>query len=94
MKNKNCELDPIPVTVLLKKGLDKCIDIITRIVNTSLTHGMFPIKWKTAIVRLLLKKPGLKPISTNYRPVSNLAFLSKVVEKAALIQFIEHCEEN
>ena len=55
---------------------------------------MFPIKWKTALVRPLLKRPRREPISTNYRPVSNLAFLSKVVEKAALIQFVEHCEEN
>ena len=31
---------------------------------------------------------------TNYRPVSNLGFISKIVEKVTLTQFAEHCDEN
>ena len=30
----------------------------------------------------------------NFRPVSNLSFISKVVEKAALQQLLVHCEKN
>ena len=50
--------------------------------------------WKLATVRPLLKKIGLDLIDKNYRPVSNLPFLSKVLEKAALDQFIAHCDNH
>ena len=46
------------------------------------------------IIHPLLKKLGLDLISKNYRPVSNLSFLSKVVENCALKQFTKHCDEN
>ena len=42
----------------------------------------------------LLKKPGLNLVYKNFRPVSNLPFISKVVEKAALQQLLVHCEKN
>ena len=44
-----------------------------------------------AIIYPLLKKPGLEIIAGNYRPVSNLPFLSKVVEKIVLNRFNDHC---
>ena len=47
----------------------------------SLTQGVFSNKWKIAIVRPLLKKASLDLIHKNYGPISNLCFLSKVVEK-------------
>ena len=40
-------------------------------------HGTFPTTWKTAIIKPLIKKAGLDQSSpANYRPVSNLSFLS------------------
>ena len=36
----------------------------------------------------------MEQITSNYRPVSNLSFFSKVLEKAALAQFNEHCAKN
>ena len=89
MQSKSCELDAMPTT-LLKKIIDKCIPHITKIVNISLTEGIFSEKWKTSIVRQLLKKVGLELINKNYRPVSNLSFLSKLVEKCVLLQFTKH----
>ena len=80
MQSKSCELDPIPTT-LLKRLMDKCLPIITKIVNISLTQGVFSVEWKTSIVRPLLKKAGLELINKNYRLVSNLTFISKLVEK-------------
>jgi hypothetical protein len=50
--------------------------------------------WKTAIIRPALKKPGLDLTPSNYRPVSNLGFLSKVLEKVALSQFMNHSNDN
>ena len=54
----------------------------------------FPENWRTAVVIPLLKKPGLDLVYKNFRPVSNLPFISKVVEKAALQQLLVHCEKN
>ena len=93
MPTKSCETDAIP-TMLLKQILDKVGGTITSIVNISLTEGVFAINWKTAIVRPLLKKAGLDLIASNYRPVSNLLFISKVVEKCMLHQFIQHCDDR
>ena len=83
MSPKCCELDIIPTT-LLKKGLHAALPTITRIMNISLAQGLFPSKWKTALVTPLLKKPRLELVLGNFRPVSNLTFLSKVLEKIVL----------
>ena len=56
-------------------------------------NGKVP-QWKSAIDRPLLKKSGLELILKNYRPVSNLNFLSKLLEKVALEQFLGHCETH
>ena len=93
MKTKLCEIDPIP-TKLLKEILPSVIEPITKIVNTSLQQGIFSKHWKIAVIRPLLKKIGLELITSNYRPVSNLTFLSKVVEKAALNQLVAHFDNN
>ena len=79
LKSKSCELDPIPTTVL-KVMLPKILPLITKIVNMSLGDGIFCREWKTAVVRPLLKKLGLELIFPNNRPVSNLTFISKVIE--------------
>ena len=51
--------------------------------------------FKSAVVRPLLKKPSLDPANLkNYRPVSNLPFLSKITEKIVLLQLSQHLESN
>ena len=92
MPTKSCESDTHP-TKLLKRMLSKLGSVIT-IVNLSLSSGTFANEWKSAIVRPLLKKQGLELIAKNYRPVSNLPFMSKVVEKCMLQQFTAHCDAN
>ena len=91
MPSKSCETDCIP-TNLLKQILPKIITALTNVVNLSLETGQFAVHWKTAIVRPLLKKQGLDLIPNNYRPVSNLPFISKLVEKCMLHQFNQHCD--
>ena len=93
MKNKSCELDTIS-TDKVKEIQDSYINTITIIVNISLTNGEFCDQWKTAIVKSLLPKLGLKLINNNYRPVFNLCFLSKLVEKCMLNQLLDHCNTN
>ena len=69
--------------------------VLTNIVNTSLTTGIYPSIYKTAIVKPLLKKPTLDPNElNNYRPVSNLSFLSKVLGKVVLAQVFSHLNSH
>jgi hypothetical protein len=79
---------------LVKKNSDILTPGIHKIINASLQSGVFVTEWKQAIVKPLLKKPGLDHIKKNYRPVSNLAFISKLVEKASLISFLNHVEAH
>ncbi len=90
LPTKSSPLDPLP-THLLKKCLSVLIGPITEIVNLSLSTSIFPSQSKHAIIRPLLKKPGLdQNVLSNYRPVSNLTFLSKLIEKAMLMLLLEH----
>ena len=55
---KHCELDPLP-TSLVKDCIKELAPVITKIVNLSLVQSCFPNQYKRAIVKPLLKKPGL-----------------------------------
>ena len=90
---KSCGLDPIP-TKLLLDCLDVLLPIITKMINYSLENGDFPSAWKNALVLPLLKKDGLEPIFKNYRPVSNLQFVSKLAESAVAKQLHHHLVVN
>jgi len=79
---KGCSLDPMP-TWMVKGATDEIVASIRDIVNASMSTGTVPKSLKTAIISPLLKKPSLDPeVMSNYRPVSNLPFLSKLLEKA------------
>ena len=93
MQSKCCELDVMPPTIL-KQIIPSIITPITNLTNKSLENGVFAYKWKKAIIKPLLKKAGLELICKNYRPVSNLSLLSKILEKCALLQFSKHCTVN
>ena len=87
---KSCDLDPIP-TWMIKTHLDMLLPAITDIINHSLASGVVPASMKHALVTPLLKKQSLDPNNAkNYRPVSNLSFLSKVLEKVVAGQLLEH----
>ena len=69
--------------------------VINGIVNLSLKSGSMPAKLKEAVLKPLLKKPNLDQTDfKNYRPVSNLSFLSKVIEKAVALQLTSYLEDN
>jgi len=55
------------------------------VVNPSLLSGSFPNSLKPAVVKPLLKRSNLdKTILSNYRPISNLPFIGKIIEKVVL----------
>ena len=94
MGAKSCEMDPIP-TWLLKNCLEELLPIITTIVNVSLQTGVFPDQMKSAIVRATLKKTNLdSDVLQNYRPISNLSFLSKILEKCVYNQLTEYLTKS
>ena len=80
MPTKTCNSDIIP-TKLLKEVLPTIIPALTKIANLSINDGVFSEKWKSATVKPLIKSLSKGTIYQNYRPVSNLTFISKVVEK-------------
>ena len=77
---KSCMLDPWP-TFLIKECSDILLPSITKLVNCSLMEGCVPDGFKTAVVSPLRKKATLPAHDfKNYRPVSGLSFISKLVE--------------
>ena len=68
---------------------------ITNIVNLSLKSGVFPDTLKMAHMTPLLKKPSLsKDDMKIYRPVSNLNFISKLLEKNIAKRIRSHLESK
>ena len=83
---KSCNLDPAP-TWLVKDTINELLPIVSHIVVTSLQSSVMPEKYKTSYISPLLKKTGLNPESLlHYRPISNLQFISKVIERVVAKQ--------
>ena len=94
LPSKSCELDPVP-TSLIKQNIDVFAKYITIIVNKSLSSGCFPDSQKVAHVKPLLKKPNLdKEVFKNYRPVANLKYLGKTIERVVSSRISDHVRAN
>ena len=64
-------------------------------VNAYLCDGSLPASQKYAILSPLLKKPFLDPAELhNYRPVSNLTFASKVIERIVASQLTRYLQSH
>ena len=87
----SCKLEPIP-TWLLKRCSSDISPVITKMINLSFQECHFPGSWKIAHVNPLLKRSALDAEFANFRLVSNLSFVSKTTEKAAVNQLFAHCE--
>lgn len=83
--------DGIPTRVI-KNNIDILIHPILHIVNLSILVGHFPCALKTARV-IPIYKSGPKGIFSNYRPISLLATLSKIIEKCIKIQLTKYLNE-
>ena len=86
MKPSSCHSDILP-SHLFKEVFAAICPFVLSTINSSLANGVVPSGFKHAIVQPLLKKPSLDPIDLkNYRPISKLPFLSKILEKVVLSQ--------
>ena len=80
--------------ILVLEYLDILITPITSIINASLEQGKCPNFFKQAHVTPILKKSSLdKKVFKNYRPISNLNFISKILERVVALQLQTHLDE-
>ena len=93
-KSKSCSLDPIP-TNILKDLLPELLPYITVMCNKSLREGHLPSSHKFAILSPIVKKAGLDADDVrSYRPISNLTFMSKLIERMVYRQLIAYLEKH
>lgn len=92
--NKQCSLDPAP-TWLVKQFHHILAPVIANLVNASFSQSTFPACHKSALVKPLIKKATLDPLDLkSYRPISNLSFMSKLLERVSIDQFNLHAMSN
>ena len=84
--------DKIP-TKLLKDAIEFICQPLVMIFNASLETGIFPDIWKLARVTPIYKS-GQKSNLSNYRPISVLSALSRLLEKLAHDQLYDFCRTN
>jgi len=81
---KSFSMDTIPTSLLLECRESFSV-MIAHLANLSFSEGKFPTRFKTASVTPLLKNPLLaKSLPSSYRPISNLNFISKILERLFL----------
>lgn len=88
---KSVGYDEISVDII-KNCTFGLLEPLTIIFNLSFSKGVFPDGWKTAVV-IPIHKSGTKDDVINYRPISLLSVLSKVIEiiiKHRLISFLNN----
>ena len=89
-----CSLDPINVSEITV-AFEAAVPFIASLVKKYFEECIFVTSEKVALLQPLLKKLGLDVEDMNsFRPVSNLSFLSKIVEQAMLDQLLPFLEEN
>ena len=86
-----CENDPCPISDIHNaENYSKIKDLYLEITNKSLEHSEFPKSEKLACIKPGYKGKGDKNSLNSYRPISNLSFLSKIIEFAVHEQSWSH----
>lgn len=94
MPAKSSVVDSIPTSVI-KQSVDIFAKLIVRLATLSFNEGCFPTRYKTASVTPLLKKKGVdRDNSANYRPISNLHTISKILERILMSRLVAHVERS
>ena len=87
--SKACGPDKVP-TRFLKMVAIYISEPLSKIFNKSLAAGKYPNLWKEANVKPVFKGKGSPSDVTNYRPISLLPCLSKILEKLMFKRMYEH----
>ena len=91
-QNKATSLDGIPA-YFIKSSVHFILIIILRICNLSIEHGIFPNKWKKGRLTSIYKAE-IRTERSNYRPISVLPILSKLLERHVANSYIKFLTEN
>ena len=78
---------------MLKLCRPFCLQAITFIINSSIEGNIFPDQWKRAIVIPVAKNTSPELLQ-DFRPISLLSVLSKVMERIIYLQFTEYLTSN
>lgn len=91
-RKKATGCDDLPST-FLKDSRNVIKSPLSHIINLSMKSGVVPTEWKTARI-VPIYKSGPRAAFDNYRPISILPIISKVIEKIVHKQLIVFLEEN
>ncbi len=92
LKSSTCYLYSLPTSFF--KSVLNCLEA-DLLEDNSLLSGTFPNSLKTAVVKPLLKKRNLdNTMLSNYRPISNLPFICKIIEKVVFDQLNNYLNSN
>ena len=79
----------------IKQLIQLLAPFLTTLFNKSLALGYLPEAFRLAEITPILKKSSLDPaVLGNYRPISNLPFISKVLERAVNERMLVHLQTN
>jgi hypothetical protein len=92
-EHKSPGADNLPAK-LLKLSAKALADPFTHVINECLTHGQFPNAMKIAKVIPIYKNKGKQTNCGNYRPISILPILSKILEGIVSEQLQSFLTEN
>ena len=93
LNKTTCDFDPFP-TSLLVQYIDLLSDPILLIVNQSIQTHAVPDVLKRAVVIPTVKNNLSHTEIKNFRPISNLSFLSKILEKVIHVQLTDYLNKN
>ena len=90
--NKAIGLDRVSAR-LLKDSANVLTPVLTKLFNRSLSSSIYPDIWKCGKVTALFKS-GERTDPNNYRPITVLPIVSKILEKAAHSQMYSYLQDN
>ena len=94
MNQTTCSLDPFNTKIVMQYS-EQFINVFVHIINLCFSSGIFPASFKAAAVKPILKTPCLNSeILKKFRLVSNIPFLSKLIEIVIARRLFAHLEDN
>ena len=79
----------------MKDCMDILLPVLTKMISISNETATVPVQLKEAMVKPKLKKESLNhEVYANFWPISNLKYISKMIEKAISYQLTNYLRDN
>lgn len=79
---------------LLRECPNLIAESLTQIFNQSIKTGIFPTEWKRARVTPLYKNSGERTDPSNYRPISVIPTIAKIIKRIVYNQVNKYLIDN